>query len=193
MMSNRHKKRKRGSVAMEITIGGLILTGIAAFSIDLTMLIVGYGSNDAACRDAARAAGTTDSQTAALSAASLACAVHHTDGFLVSQPRIDPNRFRFGFAASNAASAQAGFQPTVSLTTGCRVRVPVLRLLAGTRSESIGTGRCYVFPALSLIQQPPQVKPIDINTVITVDTAGVPDTSGAIPGYGTSDTQGSSE
>ena len=173
-----------GLTAIEIAIGSLVIGLIAITAVDLTILTLGYNLNDAACRDAARASGMADSAQSALTAAKVACAAHHTDGYLVSQPIVDQSTFRFG------ASGQSS-EPCVEVTTLCSQRINILSMLNPSKLPNVATRRQYVFPALALIEKPPVVETVDLAAFIGPDTVSIPATSTLA--YGSSQVQGSSE
>lgn len=182
----RNARRRSGTIALDVVVGTMLVIPMTFFAIDLTFLLVGGGSNDAACRDASRAAGTADSKPLALTAAVLACSAHLTDGILVTQPHVDDSKFSF-------AEDPAAPIPYASVVTNCDISLSMLKALAGDGSSSFGLRRRYVFPALSLIQTPPVVQPVAVEELVNADQVGLPDTSGLIAGCGSSDAGNSTE
>jgi hypothetical protein len=180
MISNSKRRPALGTIALDVAFGSMLCAALAVATIDFVFLLGGYGANDVACRDAARAAGTSDSQDLSYKAAAMACSTHHTDGYLVSQPVVDQASFAFGDYLNSS-------NPYVLVTTGCSINLPAPWLAsAGDLTDGAFTRRRYAFPALMLIQHPPTVDPIDVNTIITCTNTAVPDTSGQIPGCGSS-------
>lgn len=160
---------------------------LALAAVNFILLLMGYSSNDAACRDAARAAGTADSMAVAETAAVTACACHHTDGFMVSQPALDKANFHF-------ADDENSILPYVSVSTDCQVLLPLQCSFSGSdKGGRVGTRRKYVFPALSLIQETPVVESLDITELINGSNVCLPDATGYVQGSGSSDTVDSTE
>jgi hypothetical protein len=175
-------RNPKGAIATELSVGAMMLLTLSLSCLDGVFLLVGYWANDAACRDAARAGGTADTGETALIASRVACSTHSTDGFWFSQPQLSNALFKFGQGLPGPA-------PYVYAVTSCNVKVPALRLLMQANSDCVGIRRGYAFPALSLIEKPPTVTPIDLSALIGPNNALLPDTSGAIPGSGTSTSQ----
>ncbi len=178
--------RIKGMIAMDVALGAMTLSVCAAACVCSVLLLVGYNTIDTACRDAARAAGTADSTSAAMAAGLLACSSHRTDGFWLSQPKLDQSSFRF-------AQAMASVAPYVSTTTSCKIRLPALRIALQSDLDSVSIRRQYVFPAIALIQQTPTVTAIDLSSLIGPNNIAVPDVSGVIPGVGNSYSADTSE
>jgi Flp pilus assembly protein TadG len=93
--SSGHSKKGIGAVEVAISAGLMII--IVALAVDVTILNYAFTVNDAAARDAARAAAACNYATAATAptgdtyatqAAAAACATHKTDGVLISQPAL---------------------------------------------------------------------------------------------------------
>ena len=57
-------------------------------AVDMFVVVWGFTQLDAATRDAARAAASTDTQAAAITAANNSLAAHKTDGYWVTQPTL---------------------------------------------------------------------------------------------------------
>ncbi|HEY9793602.1 MAG TPA: hypothetical protein V6D22_24600 [Candidatus Obscuribacterales bacterium] len=181
------RNNQYGSTMLDFVVGTMLAISLTVVAVDLVLYMTGYGSNDSAARDAARAAGTADSAPVAKQAAVLACASHKTDGFTVSQPQVDMSAFHFADDPTAAV-------PLVSITTRCDITLPAANFFAAhLPSTAFAASRRYVFPALVLAQQPPILEPFNVRALITSGDVSLPLIDGSIPGVGSSDVVGSSE
>lgn len=176
-----------GSTLIDFVVGALLAVVLALTAVDMVLYMIGYGSNDSAARDSARAAGTADSASVALQAALMACASHQTDGFLVTQPLVDLREFHFADDATSPV-------PLVSVTTYCSLKLPMANFFdARLADAALSARRRYIFPALVLSQRLPDLELVDMPALITPGAVGLPLTNGAVPGIGSSDTGGATE
>ena len=172
---------------LDFVVGTLLGIVLTIMTIDMVLYMIGYGTNDGASRDAARAAGTADSLAVATQAATMACASHKTDGFIVSQPQLDLTNFHFADDPKSPV-------PLVSTITYCDLKLPGTNFFSAQLVQgALAARRQYVFPALVLAQQPPILETVDMPSLILPSTVAIPITNGSIPGSGTSGSIGSSE
>lgn len=128
---NRMKKRKSsGMAAVELACGSLFLLVLTLLAIDITILMLGYELNDRACRDACRAAAQQSTPTAAQNAANTILKTHKADGNYVSDPTLVLGAGNFTYQ-DFGGNPTAG-NPTVTVTTECKVKTPVPLTFVGS-------------------------------------------------------------
>lgn len=127
------KKRKTSGIsAIELACGFVFILVLTLIAVDITILLVGYDFNDRACRDACQAASKQSSSEAARAAADATLKSHKADGNYVTDPilLIGAGEFNYQNFAASAGN------PTVTVTTECRVKTPVpLTLVSSLFSE----------------------------------------------------------
>lgn len=138
--------KSKAQAIIELCLLAVLFVVIATFSLDVGFIVLGAQVNDAACRDAARAAAQGDSYANALALASAAVATHHTDGYFVSQPAIDTADFQY---EDFSGLPPANTSPFVRVSTTANVRVPAPIYFLGQTFGAGGTmqfRRTYFFP-----------------------------------------------
>lgn len=147
------KRRATGLGALELAIGSLVLIVVIMICLDLGMVMLCNGTLDRAARDAGRAAAQQETAAEARQAAAAALISHRTDGYWISQPQLtSPNAPDFVYNDFNG-NPLAG-NPTVTVTTGCTVRLPIPIDFMGQKLAPVGNGgpgtidfrRQYSFP-----------------------------------------------
>jgi Flp pilus assembly protein TadG len=132
------KTRKTSGIsAIEVGCGLVFLLVLTLIAIDITILLLGYEFNDRACRDACKAASQQSSSDAAQAAAAETLKVHKADGNYVTDPilLIGAGEFKYqSFAATTG-------NPTVTVTTECKVKTPVPLTFVGDLFSEHLTGR----------------------------------------------------
>lgn len=117
----------------EVAIASFLAIVLGGLSVDLTLLFLAAYINDAACRDAARAAAMVptsastlmtdnssetyaEAKAAAMNAASAQLTVHTTDGHFISQPTLltDTSHFVYYTGPSNPWPPQQAYTQTTS-------------------------------------------------------------------------------
>src|SRR5271163_1600279 len=136
--------RKGQAITSELAVTALLTVVFCILGFDMFFVIFGFSRLDSAARDAARAAGGTGNATLALQAAQYAAKTYTTDGYFVTQPQVietgvkvdptDPAQLNY-YGVPNAADFQFITNPRrtlppygspwVSVTTRCKVKVPV--------------------------------------------------------------------
>jgi Flp pilus assembly protein TadG len=124
------KRRANGMAAVELACGSLFLLVLTFLAIDVTILMLGYELNDRACRDACRAAAQQSTPTAAQNAATTILKTHKADGNFVSDPTLilGAGNFQYQDFGGNPTAGN----PTVTITTECRVKTPVPLTFVGS-------------------------------------------------------------
>lgn len=136
----------RGSNIIELAMLSVLFSIFAIFGLNVGFVIMGSQMNDAACRDAARAAAQGNNLANALNLAQASLRGHTPDGYFVSQPTLDTASFvyeDFGGATPPDTS------PYVTVTTTCRVRIPAPIFFSGANVNTDGTmsfRKTYTFP-----------------------------------------------
>jgi Flp pilus assembly protein TadG len=166
------KFRKRGVGAIEVAISAGLMILIVGLAVDLTILNYAFSVNDAACRDAARAAAGCEYATSAsgipdaVDSAKAALTMHLTDGYFISQPTLVSTTTPNFFYDNNASGPAWTNYPapktfTVTVTTSVNVRLPVPLFFWGNsftataQSQGLANGsgqlvftRRYQFPII---------------------------------------------
>lgn len=145
----RFTRECHGVACIEIGIASFLMIVLAAFGLDLSLIIFGMDLNDAACRDAARAAAQQNTQAKALQAAQSQLSTHATDGFWVSQPTLKSAAAPDFVYNDFLGNPPANVSPYVTVTTLVNIRCPAPILFFGAsfiRSGKIQFARRYTFP-----------------------------------------------
>lgn len=131
------KQRKtNGMSAIELACGLVFLIVLLLIAVDITILLSGYDFNDRACRDACQAAAKQSSSESAQAAASATLKDHKAYGNYVTDPVLLIGAGEFSYQNFGAISGN----PTVTVTTECKVTTPVpLTLLSSLFSEKTGS------------------------------------------------------
>jgi len=120
-----HTAKNCGTALIEVGISLSLLIVLAALGSDLALITFGMSLNDAACRDATRAAAQQSTSVNALSAAQTQLKIHATDGVFISQPTLvstsSPN---FVYNDYGGASPPTNGSPYVTVTTAVNVKLP---------------------------------------------------------------------
>lgn len=165
LIKNRARRRsQKGIGALEVAISAGLMIIVVAIAVDVTILNYAFSVNDAACRDAARAAAACSyanpaaapsGQANALTAAQTACRMHATDGWLITQPALKSTA-----SPDFVYDDSAGFSPPppttayVTVTTFVNVRLPIPLFFMGNNASGflssnggkISFVRRYTFP-----------------------------------------------
>lgn len=130
------RRRSSAHSMIELAMLSVLFTVFAVFSVDIGFVIMGSQMNDAACRDAARAAAQGNDYATALSLAQAALAAHRPDGYFVTQPTIDTSGFEY---EDFSGSPPPDTSPFVTVTTSTNVRIPAPIFLPGATFGPGGT------------------------------------------------------
>ncbi len=134
-----------GFTAIEIAISSFLIIVFGALIVDLTLLNFAVCTNDAACRDAARAAASTSNLAQAQLAAQAQLDIHATDGSFISQPVLGSTFVYNDYSGSPPTNTS----PYVTVSTTITVRVPCPIVFFGAefgKNGSLIFTRQYTFP-----------------------------------------------
>jgi Flp pilus assembly protein TadG len=166
MFKVRSTRCKSGLGSVELAITCVFLTILTLLAVDLCVLMLGNQVLDRAARDACRAAAAQSSLANAINAANAALALHKTDGYFVSQPKLTattvPDFFYQDYSGTPAGKTiPAGFpnagsvagNATVTVTSTVDVRLPASLAVFGVKLQGgdLVNGhmkflRTYTFP-----------------------------------------------
>lgn len=163
-MSTRHrntrkKRNQRGLQLMEVAASAVALTVMTVFCIDACVVVLGFMFNDAACRDAARAASQASTATSAMNVAKTTVAAHKGDGYYWSTPTIGTNDVVFEDYGGKITATNV---PFVTVTTNCSIKMPAPLLFLGADLKPDGTfnSTChYTFPLTNITMTIPGENP----------------------------------
>ncbi len=146
--SNRRQNSRsnRGHLIIELSMITFLIVVVSVLCANIGIVSLATSLNDAACRDAARAAAQASNATAALKLAQAAIKAHSTDGYYVTIPTVDTSSFEYQDYAGNPP---ANTSPYVKVTTTSQVRIPAPILFFGaqfSKSGKLTFTRTYNFP-----------------------------------------------
>jgi len=153
---NQNRRRSStGSSFIELALTIMIITGMVLFALDICMLMIAYGINDRACRDAARAASRARNQGEAMNLAAAAIRYHDIASALIDNPTIDQSAFKF------VPNPSGALQPYVSVTTRTNTRVPAPIFMLGTQigGDQVAIAKQYTFPLMKISKKQFQFDP----------------------------------
>lgn len=143
-------RNNRGSAAIELAGGSLFLIVLTLLAVDISVLMLGFQVNDRACRDACRAAAQQSSVDMAKAAAVASLKLHKVDGQFVTPPTLVTDSANFVYQDFNG-NPMAG-NPTVTVTSQCRIKLPVPLLFCGQTFDDNGGftfKKRYTFPIVA--------------------------------------------
>lgn len=143
-----NRSPRASTTIVELGTIAVLIVVVALFCLNVSVLVVATGSNDRACRDAARAAAQGDSYSNAVQLASAAIQSYRADGYFVQTPQLDLSSFTYQDFGGNPP---ANISPFVDVTTTCSVRIPAPILIYGIRSLNEGRitfRKSYRFPII---------------------------------------------
>lgn len=139
-------RQRTAHTIIELGMLSVLFVVFAIFSLDVGFVILGSQMNDAACRDAARAAAQGSDYSTSLKLAHAAAAAHRPDGYFVTPPKVDDSRFVYEDFAGNPPSDTTA---CVTVTTSTTVRIPAPVFFVNATFGEQGTisfSRTYTFP-----------------------------------------------
>jgi Flp pilus assembly protein TadG len=141
-----------GSGFLELAVALIFMTAMLLFALDICMVLIAFGVNDRACRDAARAAAQGRNTGEALKLAKAALRQHATSSALIEKPRLVENQFAY---VTSPPPKGKPSEPFVSVTTVTNTRVPAPIFLVGQNfgGGRIAIARRYIYPIVKLSQR----------------------------------------
>lgn len=144
------KRSNRGLQLLEVAASATALTVMTVFCLDACIVILGFMFNDAACRDAARAASQTKSATQALLIAQKTAQSHQGDGNFWSTPLVESADVEYQDYGGTFSAVNV---PYVTVTTHCSIKLPAPLLFLGADLKPDGSfqSKCsYTFPLTNI-------------------------------------------
>lgn len=153
--SKYNSRSKRGTGVIELSCGSCFLIVLVMMALDVSVMMLGFGLNDRACRDACRAAAQQQTAQAAQQAANAVLKTHAVDGHYVTLPTLQTGTGDFVYQ-DFGGDPTAG-NPTVTVTTQTIVRFPVPINFFGLTFGDDGAGgqgtmtfrKRYTFPIVT--------------------------------------------
>lgn len=144
----RRQRNNKASAILELGLISALLVVISLFCLDISVLVLGSGSNERACRDAARMAAQATNASKALALAQLASRAYQGDGYFVSTPVVDTPSFVYN---DYAGKPPVDTSPYVTVTTSCKVRLPAPIFLYGLdfNNPNMTFSKTYTFPIVT--------------------------------------------
>ncbi len=148
--NNAPRSNSIGNMCVDLTLTTMLVSALGAIGANAVVIILACNVNDAACRDAARAAAQTTSSVQALMAAQTQLTIHSHGAFFVSQPALSstsPPDFVYNdFNGSPPANTSS----YVAVTTFVNINIPAPIVFFGTNfgSGPILYRKRYVFPII---------------------------------------------
>lgn len=152
-----HVRNRKGHTSIELATIAIIFVIVSLTCLNVGVMILGSGSNERACRDAARAAAQCKDPASALIAAQAAVAAHSQNGGYFAAPptvlTVDYNDY--------GGNPPANTSPYVSVTTTCQVTIPAPIVFMGLAKFDQGTSgkmtfsKKYTFPIVATTYYPP--------------------------------------
>ncbi len=143
-------RSERGLHLIELACSAVALSVMAMFCLDTCIVILGFMFNDAACRDAARAASQAKDSTAALLVAQKTASAHKGDGVFCSTPAISSADVNYVDYGGNITSTNVPYV-TVKSTCNIKMPAPILFLGANLKEDGLFQSVCeYTFPITNI-------------------------------------------
>jgi len=144
-------RAQRGLGLIEIAISCFLMIIMAAFGLDLTLIMLAMSLNDSACRDAARAAAQQSTYSKAVQAAQAQLQVHATGGYWITQPLLASTAAPYFVYNDFAGNPPTNTSPYVTVTTTVKIRCPAPLFFFGVSFNQNGMipySRRYTFPII---------------------------------------------
>lgn len=148
----RGQRRKRGSSIIELGGMGFIISVMAVICVNVGILVFAAWMNDAACRDATRAASQQSSSENAQAAAILAAKQFGADTAIIGHPVVllDAASFKYETFPDDEGKPQHDKGPRVSVTTRLNTRMPCPFIFNGTQfTDVLVFTQTYTYPLLN--------------------------------------------
>lgn len=152
-LSARASRRSGGHSFIEIGMLSVLVAILAMFCVDIGILLLAATINDAACRDAARAAAQADSIMGARMFAAAALGAH-ADSAFIPAPVIENTDYHAPVVDPATGTVdKKGPPPHVTVATKLTVKLPAPFLLLGMNFGEDGTitfRQSYRYPIISI-------------------------------------------
>lgn len=145
--------RGSGSSIIELAATGFILSVMAVISLNIGILIFAAWMNDAACRDAARAAAQQSNENNAKAAAVLAAKQFGSDSSIIAHPVVlfSGDKFSWQTFPDDEGRPQPSKGPRVKVSTSLNTKLPVPLFFNGSVgfTDLIVFNQSYTYPILN--------------------------------------------
>ncbi len=141
----------RGLACIEIGISAFLMIVLAAFGLDLTLIMIGMDLNDSACRNAARAAAQQSTAAKALQAAQAEMPVHDTGGNWITRPVLKSTANPDFVYNDFSGHPPVNVSPYVTVTTLVSIKCPAPIFFFGApflQGGVVNFARRYTFPII---------------------------------------------
>lgn len=171
----------RGSLAADFAAGLFAFPIVTLLSVNIGLLGLAAWTNDAACRDAARAAGEKHNETDALVAARNVVRTYAVKNGLIQSLQLNESASEFTFTTINDVQPEPNLiRSYVKVTTQAIVKTPVPVIFNGTGlQDTFQLQQSYTFPVLDPAPQNTPA-PVDMS-----DQSLATDTEDTLPGSST--------
>jgi hypothetical protein len=149
----RRNRRESGSSFVELAAMSSVMVVVALLSVNICVVLFGAWINDAACRDATRAAAQRIVRADAIAAALAAARTYATASGLLSRPEVlvDGANFQFETFRDAQGNPQPGKVPFVRVTTRMNVKLPAPVVFYGGKfTGDLTFNQSYIYPLFNL-------------------------------------------
>lgn len=142
------RRNSHGTMLIDLVFTTMLVSALGAIGANAAVIILACNVNDAACRDAARAAAQTTSAAQALMAAQTQLTIHSTGSSFVTQPELSSSSSPDFIYNDYGGSPPPDTSSYVAVTTTVNISIPAPIMYFGTRfgSGPILYRKRYVFP-----------------------------------------------
>ncbi len=140
-------RNKRGSVAVELAAGSLVMISVVALALNICFAMLSYGINDRACRDAARAAAQGSSAVEAVQMATAIVKSYNSSNSLLAAVNVESVSYN-----DFQGNAPQGVSPFVTVITRSSAKMPAPVSVFGQNlfGATIPVTKSYTFPIVRL-------------------------------------------
>lgn len=147
------RRTRKGSTVVEFVLMGWLLALVALLGLNCGVMVMAAWANDAACRDAVRAAAEQDTASKALAAARAATARFATSSLWMTSPTVSVQGEDFAYRAFRDANGvpQRSQGPCVTVATVTTAVMPAPLFFNGAAlTDKITFKQNYTFPLMRL-------------------------------------------
>lgn len=145
-------RQTSGSSIIELGGMGFIISVMAVICVNVGILVFAAWTNDAACRDATRAAAQQSNSENAQAAAVLAAKQFGADTAIIGHPVVllDAASFKYETFPDDEGSPQHDKGPRVTVTTRLNTKMPCPFIYNGTKfTDVMAFKQTYTYPLLN--------------------------------------------
>ncbi len=147
----------RGSIMAEFVVAAITLVFVALIGLNLGITLFAAWINDAACREAVRAASQQKTAATALSAANISVAQFKQNTAWFSGPNVVPTGFQYETFPDKDGNYQRSSGPFVKVTTSLAVKFPAPIVFHDAKlTDQFTLLQAYCFPLVLPDPVPPK-------------------------------------